>query len=423
MLTRRRFAIGTLAVPALSRMAAAQAAGPSFMSFTFAEQAGKASVEKMAADFKAASGMSVELIGSAWGDVQRNLLLRVRSNTAPSTVQVQERWMPNFNGLPGIVDFNEVFGADKLAAAFDANALGMGKVAGKQLGIPLMSGSIGMVANREVLAKAGVGALPRTIDEFRAALVKIRDSVPNSVPYAMATKNNNSIPLDFLIWVWAHGGRIIDDSGKVVINSPEGKAALGFVAGLMKDRLSAPEIDRPDSRRLQAQGAAGFYFDPPQARAQLRSFSGRGEGFDPAIAPMATPMLRASDQPVSIAWGHLVIAFASGGKLAADSATRKWMEHIMSDKVQLGFPIEQSALPVTKAALANAAVTGDAYLKAWSAAAGTTRLNEVGIWPNAAEITTAIGEEVQAAMLGQKTPDAAIVALQSRLEAAMAKKG
>jgi len=138
---------------------------------------------------------------------------------------------------------------------------------------------------------------------------------------------------------------------------------------------------------------------------------------------MATPTLRASDQPVSIAWGHLVIAFASGGKLAADSATRKWMELIMSDKVQLGFPIEQSALPVTKAARANAAVTGDAYLKAWSAAAGTTRLNEVGIWPNAAEITSAINEEVQAAMLGQKTPDTAIVALRGRLEAAMAKKG
>jgi len=104
------------------------------------------------------------------------------------------------------------------------------------------------------------------------------------VPYAMATKNNNSIPLDFLIWVWAHGGRIIDDGGKVVINSPEGKAALGFVAGLMKDRLSAPEIDRPDSRRLQAQGAAGFYFDPPR-RA-------RSCGPSPAAAKVSIPRSR-----------------------------------------------------------------------------------------------------------------------------------
>ena len=423
MLTRRHFVAGTIAVPAIADIAAAQSAGVSFMSFTYAEQAGKAAVEQMGESFKTASGTPVELIGSAWGDVQRNLLLRVRSNTAPSTVQVQERWMPNFNALPNIVDFNETFGADRLAAAFDANALGMGKVGTKQLGIPLMTGSIGMVANREVLQKAGVGALPRTIDEFRAACLKVRDSVPNSVPYAMATKNNNSIPLDFLLWVWAHGGRIIDDSGAVVVNSAAGKAALAFVVGLMKDRLSAAEIDRPDSRRLQGQGAAAFYFDPPQARVHLRAFSGRGAAFDPAIAPMATPMLSASDKPVSIAWGHMVIAFGPGGKLAGDAPTRKWIEHIMSDKVQLVFPIDQSGLPVTKAALASPIVTGDSYLKDWSAAAGTTRINEIGIWPNAAEITTAIGEEVQATMLGQKTADAAIVALQSRLEAAMAKKG
>jgi len=78
--------------------------------------------------------------------------------------------------------------------------------------------------------------------------------------------------------------RIGGVAGKVVINSPEGKAALGFVAGLMKDRLSAPEIDRPDSRRLQAQGAAGFYFDPPR-RA-------RSCGPSPAAAKVSIPRSR-----------------------------------------------------------------------------------------------------------------------------------
>ena len=42
--------------------------------------------------------------------------------------------------------------------------------------------------------------------------------------------------------------------------------------------------------------------------------------------------------------------------------------------------------------------------------------NEIGVWTNAAELTTIIGEEVQAAMLGQKTADAAVDAMQKRLE-------
>ena len=47
------------------------------------------------------------------------------------------------------------------------------------------------------------------------------------------------------------------------------------------------------------------------------------------------------------------------------------------------------------------------------------------MWNNAAELTNIVGEEVQAAMLGQKTADAAVEAMQKRLEVAMAnlKKG
>ena len=45
----------------------------------------------------------------------------------------------------------------------------------------------------------------------------------------------------------------------------------------MKDRLIAPEIDRPDARRLFAQGASAFYIDAPVRRGTfVRTFSGRG---------------------------------------------------------------------------------------------------------------------------------------------------
>jgi multiple sugar transport system substrate-binding protein len=53
-----------------------------------------------------------------------------------------------------------------------------------------------------------------TLDEFRAALVALRDKVPNSAPYAMATKNNNSIVLDYMIWVWAHCGQSSPRTGR-----------------------------------------------------------------------------------------------------------------------------------------------------------------------------------------------------------------
>jgi len=294
----------------------------------------------------------------------------------------------------------------------------MGQIGGKQMGLPWISGSIGMVANKAVLDAAGVTAVPTTIAEFKDALIKVRDGVPNSVPYTMATKGNGSILLDFMIWTWVHGGSIIDASGDVKVDSPESRAALTFMVELMNERLAAPEIDRPDSRRLVGQGASAFYFDAPQTRTFLRDFSGQGAAFDVNVLPMQTPVLAAGDTPVSIQWGHLLMAFADGGTEAADAPGAKFISYATSDAVQTDFPLALSALPSTQAG--RAAVKDDAYLTAWAAATGTSRPNEVGVWPNGADLTNIIGEEVQGALLGQKSVDDAISAMAARLTESMA---
>ncbi len=425
-LTRRRFGglvAGSMLAGALSaRPAFSQAANLSFMSFSFAEDPNRPLVQKVLDDFKAQSGVGVEAIGSAWGDMQKNLLLRQRSKTLPTTAQLSERWLPALATLPEIVDLDQAVGRAKLEAAIDPSVLAMAQVGGKTLAIPLITGSIGMLANKEVLEKAGVG-VPKTLSEFRAALVAIRDKVPNSVPFAFATKNPNSIPLDFMIMVWTHGGRIIDESGKVLVNSEAGRAAMAFLAGLMKDRLMAPELDRPDSRRLFAQGASGFYIDAPQARSFARSFSGRGEAADAFVLPVTTPVLKAGDTPRSIQWGHLVCAFKGPGMDGADAPGVKWLNHLLSDAVQGSFPPALSALPVTRSAQKLPIVQNDAFFKAWAAATGVPLTNEIGIWSNAPELSTILSEEVQAALLGQKAPDAAIASMQTRMEASMAKRG
>jgi multiple sugar transport system substrate-binding protein len=411
--------IGTAALALVLGSGAAKAADLSYMSFTYAEEANKAAVQATLDDFTKAERLTVEPLGFAWGDMQKNIFLLARSKTLPDIAQLSERWLPTFASLDNLVDLNAVYGKDKLEAAFAPDALAMGQIGGKQLALPLISGSISMVANKEVLAKAGVNEPPKTVNEFRQAMVAVRDRVPNSVPYTMATKNNGSILIDFMVWNWVHGGRIIDDSGKVVVDSQQSRDALGFMVGLMKDRLAAPEIDRPDSRRLLAQGASAFYLDAPQTRTFLRDFSGKGEAFDANVLPMPTPVLKSGDKPVSVQWGHLLVQFADGGKAKATDPANKFLTYLTSDTVQTTYTLKMSALPATKSA--RAAVANDAYLKNWSAATGDARRNEVGIWSNAAELTTIIGEEVQGALLNQKSADEAIKSMQARLTTSMEK--
>jgi multiple sugar transport system substrate-binding protein len=424
-LDRRQFGkLGLAGAAALAapRLARAQGAGVSFMSFSYAEDPNRPLVQKLLDDFKAASGIGVEPIGSAWGDMQKNILLRQRSATLPTTAQLSERWLPAMAQLPEIVNLDEVIGRPVLDAVIDPKVLAMGQVGGKTFALPLITGSIGMIANTEVLSKAGV-AIPETLADFRAACLAVRDKVPNSVPFAAATKNVNSIPLDFMIMVWSHGGRIIDESGKVLVDSPEGRAAMGFMVDMMKNRLMAPELDRPDSRRLFAQGASAFYIDAPQARSFARSFSGRGDAADAFVKPMKTPVLKAGDTPRSIQWGHLVAAFKGAGVASADAPGAKWLKYLISDAAQTSFPPALSALPVTKAGQAAPVVQNDAFFKDWAAATGVPLTNEIGIWSNAPELSTILSEEVQGALLGQKTADAAIAAMGQRMTVSMAKRG
>ncbi|HZV85641.1 MAG TPA: hypothetical protein VFF48_11705, partial [Brevundimonas sp.] len=169
--------------------APASAQDVEFMTWTYTEETGQAAIQGMIDSFAAGSGLAVEPQGYAWGDMTTNYVLRSRSGALPDVGQVQERLLPVLKDLPGIVDFNEVYDRAELEAMFPPGFLAMGEVDGRQIALPWIGGTVGWVANQEVLDAAGVTEMPDTLDEFRAALVAVRDNVEGSVPFGLATKN------------------------------------------------------------------------------------------------------------------------------------------------------------------------------------------------------------------------------------------
>ena len=249
---RRGLMTGAAALAAAPAARAQAPGGLTFIGWSHDEAASRPVLTEAFDRFRAANpGLRLDTIGFPWGQMQQNLVLRMRSNQPMDVAQLAERWLPQFARVLQPADLREVMGAE-LERAVDPGLLRIGQTGGRQAGMPWTAASIGMVANRKVLADAAVAEMPRSVDAFAEALRRIKRANAEVVPYAFCTKNNLSISPDFQVWLWTFGGRLFDAEDRVAVDSEAGRAALSFLVDLSREGLMARDVDRPDSRRLIA---------------------------------------------------------------------------------------------------------------------------------------------------------------------------
>ena len=106
---------------------------------------------------------------------------------------------------------------------------------GKLYGLPKDHNTLVMFYNKEMFQKAGITAVPTTADELKAALTKLKGSLPAGVvPLAADPDLARVLP-----WVYAFNGSMLSTDGKSSTVSGEGfKKGLDFYYGLRTAGLS-----------------------------------------------------------------------------------------------------------------------------------------------------------------------------------------
>ncbi|WP_319485968.1 ABC transporter substrate-binding protein [uncultured Cohaesibacter sp.] len=413
-------ALSVLATGAFSVVASAKD-DITFLNWVTAEPSNAAIVQGLIDQ----TGVKVNVLSSSWGDMQKNVFLRVRTKQDLDVYQSSAKWLPTFAQLPNLVDFNELYGKDYLESMFPAAVLAAGQFKGKQYGMPWNIGSISLVSNKAVLSAAGVEETPKTLDAFVADLKKVKAADPESTPYAMMTKDNNLISSDFQLWLWAHGGAIFDENDNLTINSDATVATLDFMKGLIDDKLASLDTDRGAARRQFGQGKTAFYFDAPVAKGFARDFSGQGEAYDVNVYPIETPVLKEGMTSHSMEWGHLLIMLKTDaakvdGAFSKDSPAAKFVSGLtMNDAVQLEYFAKLGAIPVTSTARANEAVTSDQFIVDWNNSLGLPKRNELSPLKNSSNYVAVVSEEVQSVILGKKDARTAAADMEQRIKRIM----
>lgn len=338
--------------------------------------------------------VKVKVVVQPWANRDEQLTTAIAGNKGPDVVYLIPDQIPQYATTGALADVSDVVASDK--ADFLPNALDAMTYDSKLYGAPLLMSVTSVIANKNVLAKAGIAKPPATWDEALADGAKLKQAGYYLTEYDAspeATLNQTFYP-----FLWQAGGAVLNDDGsKATINSPQGLQALQFVKKMVdqgyvpKDPLTtSPELDQ--NALCTGKAALGF----ARAVSEIEACPGFKES-DWEVAP---PLKNTASVDYGTVGGLSILA-ASGHKAAA----KAWIQWVTAPEQIKGFATSHdfySPRVSTGNLFASKPLVGTAYQYLSQMKAGVTNA------PSPRQLQDAIKPDLQAALLGSKDPQDAL---------------
>ena len=368
------------------------------------EEASKPIFERMMETYREQTGNDVTWVGFTWADAAQQLLIRCQGG---EQLDISQADISIFNTLAQanvLADWNDIVGEDYMKDTFEESYLEVGNIDGKQYGMPWTMAAITMVYNPEILTAAGWDEPPTTIDEFEQCMADIKEYDPEIIPYALSTKDV-TCGADFVPWAWTFGGGIWDEDGNVIINNEAGIKALDWYKDMLDKGYVTMDVGRSEARQMFAQGKVAFYDDAVVAKSQVISNGVAPDDVVNVCSAMLRPVENEGDAPQAVQWGGMLVVYE---KSEYKEQAAELAKILNSDEVALDYFINGGMPPVTKSAASSDTVKNDPYINTFIESTATARLEETARMTNASEIKNILTEEIQFALLGQKTSQEAL---------------
>lgn len=264
---------------------------------------------------------------------------------------------------------------------------------GEMLGAPLLTTANSLICNASAFEAAGVEDYPETWDDVMEMAPKFTEKGMYAISYA--ANPEMTLNMSFYPLLWQAGGSIYGDEGaSVAFDGSEGVEALSFLADLHEQGALEPDVlttAAPLEQTALAQGKVGCTWS--RAVADIL----------PLWAPEEVVVLPPLAEKEAVSYGtvgSLAMLKGAGDKEAAAA----FAEYASGADV---------LVPYLKASgfFSPLSSTGEIYaddpiLSAVEANIATTTVGE--LYPSARALQGALIPEIQAAILGDKTPKQAL---------------
>ncbi len=351
------------------------------------------------------SGIKVNWVDVPWAAMENKILTAVSAKTPPDVVNLNPSFASQLAGRNAWLDLDGKVSND-VRSSYLPNIWKASTLNGKSFGIPWYLTTRLTIYNTDLLKQAGINKPPVTYAELAQAAQQIKDKTGKYAFFVTFVPQDSGEVLESFVQM---GVTLIDADGKAAFNSPQGKAAFQYWVDLYKKRLLPKEALTQGHRHAIDLYQSGETVFLASGTEFLKTIANNA----PKIAQASgiAPQVTGDTGKKNVAVMNIVIPRDTK---QPDSAV-KFALFLTNDENQLSFAKVADVLPSTVKALSNS------YFKDVPANASTLEKARVITAKELqqAEILTptlkdfnklqkAVYENLQAAMLDQKTVDKAV---------------
>jgi multiple sugar transport system substrate-binding protein len=291
----------------------------------------------LAEQYTKQTGVKVDLQVIDWNSIDQQVSTMIQNNQPPDVLNLN-----SFSSYAkdGLLYSGEEALSQKTREDFLESFAQGGTYRGTLYGFPILASARAFFYNRDLLAKAGVAAPPRTWDEFVQAARRVQALGDGTIGYALPLGPEEA-QAEWSIWMWNNGGDW--KAGESwAINSEKNVQTLQFLAALANThkvtQINPGRTNRTDGAfQLFKDGKVGMVMGFSPLAAQLDA-----EG---KVQYGVTQMPTNAGTPVTLGVEDYLMAFKKKGNR---EAVRQFLDLYYQPEQITRWITAEGFLPVTK---------------------------------------------------------------------------
>jgi multiple sugar transport system substrate-binding protein len=364
-------------------------------------------VRDMTADFmKANPDIKVNLEFVPYEGLRDKTLLSQGAGAGYDVVLFDVIWPAEYAENKVLIDVTDRISAD-MKSEISPGAWTTVEYQGRAYGMPWILDTKYLFYNKEMLSQAGIATPPKTWDELLEQAKIIKDKGIVEFPIVWSWAQAEAVICDYTMLLASYGGTFLTDDGKPAFQSGGGVQALDYMVKSVDAGVTNPnskEYLEEDVRRVFSSGQAAF------ALNWTYMYNLANNPSDPNESKIAGKVGVVPGPGVS---GKLEASAVNGSMGLGITATSKnpdaaWKYILAMTSLETQSKYAQLSLPIWSSWYENPDVASDQKALIDAAKVGLAAMYPRPTTPKYQELSTAIQQAIQSALLKSAAPEAAL---------------